>query len=304
MRAVWSFWSKPYLAGTGGAWPSPLHHLLAWGLSVRLGRAHYPQTSLVTDSFGAALLVDGLGLPFGSVSTALDCLDDADPALWMAGKLVTYGLQDAPFVHLDTDVFLWRALPAWLVAAPVFAQHLDEFGVTADCGPRVIESAFGAAGLALPVEWQWFRSLFALRYVEANLGIFGGTDIAFIRYYAALALDLALNPAHAAAWASIERRFYMNPTVEQFVFTACAQYHRFAPTSPYRGLHARYLFPTGAQAYDAEHARRVGYTHLLGPAKQHPVASARLLARMRSEDPGFYARCEAVSDGLAEQRGT
>jgi hypothetical protein len=243
--------------------------------------------------------VDELGLAFGSVSTALDELDDADPAFWMLGKLVAYSVQDEPFVHLDTDVFLWRPLPPALVGAAVFAQHRDDYAVTDGCGPRVIEDAFSARGLDLPAEWRWFRSLSPSRYHEANCGILGGTDHAFLRYYARLALGLARDPAHAGAWASVPSVVALNPTVEQFVLSACADYHRFDPRSGHRGGHIRYLFPSAARAWDPDCARRAGFTHLVGQAKQHPETMARLEARTRSEDPDYYARCEAVAAALS-----
>jgi hypothetical protein len=295
VRAVWSYWSKPFATRTSWPWREPVHHLLAWGLSLRLARSHYPDTVLVTDTPGRALLVDELGLTFGSVCTALDELTGADPAFWMLGKLLAYSLQDEPFVHLDTDVFLWRPLPPWLVASPVFAQHRDDYSVTDGCGPRVIEEAFASHGLALPAEWQWFRSLSARSYHEANCGVLGGTNPGLLREYARLALDLARNPANAGAWATVPDLVSLNPTVEQFVLSACVDYHRFSPGSDYRGSHIRYLFPSAAHAWDADYARRVGYTHLVGPAKQHPRTMDRLAARVRAEDPDFYARCEAAT---------
>jgi hypothetical protein len=77
-------------------------------------------------------------------------------------------------------------------------------------------------------------------------------------------------------------------------------YHRFDPGSAHRGSYLRYLFPSGAQAWDPELARQAGYTHLLSVAKEHPFTTARLAGRIRSEDPEFYARCEAVSSGLSK----
>src|ERR1700733_2703918 len=118
MRAVWSFWSRPYQAHTGQRWSSPMHHLLAWGLSLDTARRHYPETVLVTDSAGKQLLVDRLGLGFKSVSTELDRLAGADPAWWALGKLVAYSLQDQPFVHIDSDVFLWKSLSKEVAEAP------------------------------------------------------------------------------------------------------------------------------------------------------------------------------------------
>ena len=117
MRAVWSFWSKPFYAGSGWRWREPVHHLLAWGLSLRLARSHYPETVLITDTPGKTLLINQLGLSFTHVSTELDRLQDEYPGLWALGKLVTYSLQDKPFVHLDTDVFLWRPLPGRITSS-------------------------------------------------------------------------------------------------------------------------------------------------------------------------------------------
>jgi Family of unknown function (DUF6734) len=79
-----------------------------WRRSTDCARHHYPRTALVTDD-DARLLVDGLGLEFDSVSLALNELAGHDPSWWTAGKLVAISEQDEPFVHLDTDVFLWSA---------------------------------------------------------------------------------------------------------------------------------------------------------------------------------------------------
>ena len=109
MRSVWSFWTPPFQARKGRVWRKPLHHFLAWGISLSAARRHYPETVLVTDQAGKKLLIDALvGLQFTAVSTELDCLRTVDPDWWALGKLVAYSIQDQPFIHLDTDVFLWK----------------------------------------------------------------------------------------------------------------------------------------------------------------------------------------------------
>jgi hypothetical protein len=101
-----------------------MHHLLSWVLSVCEAVRHYPDTCLVTDTEGARLLVDSLGLPFRHVDLRLDALHPAcDDEWWVLGKLTAYAAQTAPFIHLDNDVVLWNALPSAVTAAPVFAQN-------------------------------------------------------------------------------------------------------------------------------------------------------------------------------------
>ena len=296
MRAVWSHWSKPFLQKRGSSWLSPLHHLLAWGLSLRLARKHYPETMLVTDRAGKALLVDSLGLRFNHVSTELESIRNADPAWWALGKLVAYSLQEQPFVHLDTDVFLWKPLPPGLANAAVFAQCPEDHSAFTDwCKPHDVETVFAHHNLPLPAEWEWSRSRYVDYFREANCGIVGGNRTDFIRHYANLAKDIVLNPAHAKAWATFDNKGACNMIVEQFMLDACVEYHRSNPESPFRGISMRYLFPSWAEAYNPEASARAGFTHLLGDAKRDHLVSQRLEQRTQDEDIHFYRHCLHLS---------
>jgi len=296
MRAVWSFWSKPFYEGKGRTWREPVHHLLAWGLSLRLARQHYPETVLITDSRGKALLVSNLGLSFTHVSTELDRLRNEDPGWWALGKLTAYSLQDKPFIHLDTDVFLWRPLPGSVTRAPVLAQHPENYHLADQwSGPRIIEDAFGRHGLSLPAEWEWSRSHWGQHFREANCGIIGGTNAGFIRYYADLALNIMLNPGHSATWASIPDKDGLNQIMEQFLLAACLEFHRFDPASLFGDVSIKYLFASPENAFNPSHAARLGFTHLLGGAKMDAHVTDRLQQRMQCEDTDFYQRCVRVS---------
>jgi hypothetical protein len=292
MRAVWSFWSKPFLARQGRIWREPQHHLLAWGLSLRLARKHYPETVLITDKPGKRLLVDQLGLEFGNVSTELEALRDEDAGWWALGKLHAYSLQDRPFIHLDTDVFLWKALPLSVANAPVFAQS-PEFHPPLDlwCGPSGVETAFARHDLPLPVEWEWSRSLGEPAYREENCGIVGGQRVDFLRYFARLGLQMVRDPAHAPAWRELPDKDGYNMMVEQLLLSACLDYHRFHPDSPYRGVYIKYLFPTWADAFNPAKTAQAGYTHLLGSSKGDARVTQRLERRMQGEDRDFFRHC-------------
>jgi hypothetical protein len=132
-RAVWSFWSAPFEAYQHVVWTSPRHHLLSWVLSFELARQHYPETVLVTDDRGKAVLADALRLPFRTVDTSLNALAGRDPCWWALGKLYAYAAQSQPFIHIDSDVYLWRALPDEIIAAPIFAQNPECFKFGQGC---------------------------------------------------------------------------------------------------------------------------------------------------------------------------
>ena len=296
MRAVWSFWSKPFRAYKGRVWREPKHHLLAWGLSLRLARRHFDETRLVTDTPGKAMLVEQLGLDFDQVSTDLDSLRDADPGWWALGKLVAYSLQDRPFVHIDTDVFLWKALPPSLVGAQVFAQCPEQHPLqNAWCGPRHIEYLFDRHKLSLPVEWQWASSRNTISFREENCGILGANRVDFIRHYAQTAIRMVTDPAHRAVWAELSDKSGFNMLIEQFLLACCVDYHRIDPASAYRGVSIRYLFHSWPEAYNPHATSRVGYSHLLGEAKTHPGVMARLERRVAQLDPNFLRHCQRVA---------
>ncbi len=298
MRAVWSFWSEPFRAHYGPVWGTPLNHALAWVVSVLSASRHYPDTLLVTDSPGAKLLADRLGLPFAEVSTALDRLRGRDPGWWVLGKLAAYEAQDAPFVHIDNDVFLWKRLPAELEAAPVLAQHPEVYGPGQDIyRPQDVEQTLAETGGVLPVEWEWARSQ-GPGLTAANCGILGGCDTGFMRHFASTARGLIERPENATGWMqhTDKRRFVY--LMEQFVLSACLGYHRYAPASPHRGVRVQYLFRSWDEARDPNRAARLGFTHLMAHSKRAPDIMARLTARVRRDWPDYFRRCERSGDFL------
>ena len=123
MRAVWSFWTAPYRAQRGFCWEHDRFHCLSWLLSVGLARRHFDTLSLHTDNEGARLLVDRLGLGFDHLNVSLNVLDNADLDWWVQGKLLTYAQQQESFVHIDSDVYLFKPPPARVTSAAVLAQN-------------------------------------------------------------------------------------------------------------------------------------------------------------------------------------
>lgn len=294
MRAVWSFWSRPFDDYYKGTWPSEYHHLLAWVISVNVARAHYPNTLLVTDIVGKRLLVDELGLPFATVSTELERLRDVDTRWWAIGKLVAYSLQTEPFIHIDTDVFLWKRLPVWLEETQVIAQHPEHFTDGDRCYPLgEVENSMRETGGIIPQEWEWAHARGRNQRAE-NCGICGGVDVNFLRHYATLAISTVLRPENELGWLRLQRTWWYNMIVEQYLLAACVEFHRHQPDSPFRDVRSGYMFDSWEQAFDPAHATRAGYTHLQSGAKRHPAVVQRIEARVRRDFPGYLGRCRSA----------
>jgi len=302
-RAVWSYWPKPYHGKHGLVWRSEKHHLLAWVLSVETARQHYRETALYTDDEGAHLLVDGLGLEFDHVSTALNALNGSDPDWWALGKLYTYRAQSRPFVHLDTDVFLWNGLPRRMNTAPVLAQNAECFPFHGSWyRPETFDVALKATGGWVPPEWEWFVD--RRHGMALCCGIVGGTHVPFLNHYADLAIHIIEEPRNQDAWALLGTTVGDNILFEQYFLAACLAYHGHHEDSPYFGVHVRCLFNSTGDAFNPEKAREAGYTHLIGQAKENPRLVERLEQRVARDYPAQYERCLATLQRSAGRETT
>ncbi len=298
MKAVWSFWTKPYSRRLGSWWLTEDHHWLAWGLSFFTAQQHYPQTCLVTDDEGARILVDELQLPFAEVSTALNGLSDQNPGWWALGKVEAYRRQEESFVHIDPDVFLWKRLPPEVESADVFSQHAEP---AVGCyRPEEIEQSIAGAGNGwLPKEWLWYRKQRATQEGQC-CGVLGGNRIDFINHYAEMALQLVAHSGNRQCLHGLPGKGAHMILVEQYLLSACVEYHRRSRRSPYHGIQIRHVFPTVMDAFRAEQATRAGFTHLAGDAKRNEQIARALEKRVRLDLPRFYERCvDWVSSQLA-----
>jgi hypothetical protein len=291
MKAVWSFWTKPYVTHRRWSWPSEKHHLLSWVLSVETAKQHYRDTWLVTDDAGARMLVDGLGLQFTHVSTELNALAQHDPDWWSLGKIYAYHLQAEPFVHIDSDVFLWKRLPPRLEHADVFAQNPNPLSArTPYYRPEQLERVLMAAGGWLPDEWLWYRRAIKNQRAE-SCGLVGGNRTDFINRYAEAALRLVSDPRNRRALQSLPDKHIHSLLYEEYLLAAFVEYHKASARLPAGSLRIEYLFNSMADPWKPDLIARAGFTHLMSGMKMNPLLADRLERRVRQDYPHHYERC-------------
>lgn len=284
MRAVWSYWSVPYRDRRGFSFVEERTHALSWILSLELARRHFGSVALHTDDDGARFLIEGLGLRFDHVSLSLNQLSHEDPDWWMLGKLQAYADQQEPFVHLDSDVYLFQPLPEKLLSAPLLAQNPET--VAARCpwyDVETCEIALRSRGDGfIPPEWTWYRT-FVVDQTAACCGIFGGHRLEFVHRYAQAVLQMLRSPGNRHAFDHIPHKRDFNPFFEQYLLSAFAHYHKQDIT---------YLF--GSLGFGIESAASVGFTHLMADAKRNVNVVARLEQRVARDYPEAYERCMAL----------
>ena len=295
MKAVWSLWTQPLRASSHPGWLCERHHALSWILSWETARRHYPDTCLITDTPGAAWLVDQLGLRFAEVRVDLDDLTEQQSDWWAMGKLCAYAQQTTPFVHIDSDVYLWKPLPERLEQAALFAQNPEwHTSGRSFYRPEWFEHWVGSRGGWLPEELTHYVHPQGVLRAE-NCGILGGTRVDFITHYARQALDIIRHPSNRPLWPALEHKDAHFVLIEQYFMAACVEFYRDRPGSELAGVAIDYLFPSQQAALrDAEQA---GFTHLIAGAKRHADTLQRLERHVCKHYPQAYRRCLEVTDG-------
>lgn len=218
MKIIQTFWSKPFREAEhkkglqqASGWCNPLYYYMSHALSCLSLRQFYDDVELYTDPAGKRLLIDELQLPYTAVHLLPEELESYPSELWAIGKIYAYRDQTEPFLHVDNDVFVWQRFPDRIAQAPLVAQNYER-GI-----------AFNRANVMnvmmiandIPPYMQRMRST-----DEANVGIFGGTDTAFIRRYADEAMLFAT--ANVDKLTKLQYHYYFNTVFEQYLLTCLA----------------------------------------------------------------------------------
>jgi len=257
-------------------------------LSLETAKKHYPHTALYTDDAGAKLLVDKVGLKFEHVFTTLNELDNHDPNWWAFGKMYTYRLQSAPFVHIDSDVFLWRPLPARMESADLLFQNPEHVPLAHSYyRPENFSFAIQSVKGWIPEELDCYMPVGGIRKASC-CGIVGGNRCDFIEYYADLGIRIMEHPDNKQAWRLLRDRRAVSLIFEQYLLAACVEYHSRKAGSRFANLDVACLFDSIGDAFAK--AAQTGYTHFAA-AKRDPASLDRLEQRIRRDYPEYYERC-------------
>lgn len=179
MKAVQTLWcGDRELEHSPFWWNDAECHLMSWALSAMTLRQYFDRLELYTDSQGAHVLIDLLGLPYTEVKVVYDhfhCLS----CHWALSKVTTYSMQSEPFIHIDGDIYLPQLIDTVTLKSPLIVQNEEQ---CTDYYGSMVDRLLGVSGIKIVPE---FRDAMEKKdYASYNLGFCGGTDIDFFGRFA------------------------------------------------------------------------------------------------------------------------
>lgn len=262
--AVMSLWTAP------AKWRGPGEEM-RWSLSTHLIRKQFERLRLVTDSAGAEWAT-GLGLPFTEIRTDLDALNPNLAPAWCLGKCMAYTTAGEPFIHFDSDVFLFGQIPERILEARFTAERPELW---------LPNSEFQGWNLIA----SWKEALRLRDSLSWNFGTFGGVDHEAIGgHFLKVLLMAGFNVDLLKGVETGELAVFL----EQWGFGRSVD-HRDVSC----------LF--GVQA-DVDRTAKGFYTHWAGPMKFQAANVRRIAKRLEVEWPGQVARCAVLAPCTADAR--
>lgn len=263
-----------------GGWVEAKYNYMSWALSSLQFRKYYDEVELVTDEPGYKLLVEKLRLPYTSVKVLLNNINGYHADLWALGKIYAYSVQETPFIHADGDVYIWEKFPPEIDNARLLAQNLEINHNYYEPPYRKIKSNLN---FIPPVILRSIEANGEIRSV--NAGIIGGSDIALLKEYTALAFEFVDKNYDDLLKIDIGS---FNCFFEQVLFHAIAEAKK---------VPVQFLLRDVNYAFDGllEFAGVPGvtkYIHCIGLSKKAEHIGVHLARRLQIDYPDWYYRIQ------------
>ncbi len=304
MKIIQSFWSKPsfmaadskLLSRNAGGWKSPKYHYLSWCLSCLQLKQNYDEVELFTDTAGKELLIDILQLPYTKVHLTLNSLAQYDTAFWAIGKLIAYLQQTKPFIHVDSDVYIWKQFPDKIHKADLAVQGIETEQLWVYEGS--ISYIKKANEALIPEIMRVYEKNESKKSLSA--GIFGGNNLDFIHDYSQKGCKFfdALEPYIAQLDIPKVGAGMINLVGEQYYAWCLAQQQDITITpliNDFRSTEACSLITNFMNVYD----NKTSYIHLAGKTTKHRDENLEILEKLvKNYYPVYYDRVESFVNNL------
>jgi hypothetical protein len=287
MKIVQSFWTNAGDADQIRAgYPDLKSLLMSWSLSCLQLKKFYPDVELVTDNLGKELLIDRLKLPYDVVHLNLEEFRTPFPSLWTLKKLYAYTLFRTPFLHVDGDVFIWKAFPKSLLESDLVAQNVD------------LNLSFYRKSLSeISGHFKYIPSYLNPNtgvIVCANAGIIGGANYQFFAHF------------YEEVYNFLNRNETELSMVNSRNLSTVLEQHFYNLLACQAGIKISYLFPDFVT--ETNYLNFHGFTNLplhcdyihLMEGKSNYSLCEQMAQRLLLENPTFYQNVLDVIEDLKE----
>lgn len=184
--ALYSFWSKPYRIDKYkkiAEFNNKEDFILSWKTSVKLSKKFFKNVILITDNWAWENLFKELNLPFTDVQMFSDEIN-IDTKLWSISKAYAIKTMKTPFLHIDSDVYIWKKLKKEFLNADLLVQ--SEENIKSRDQYLLYHSTY----------WDYNNSFIkSNKYLDDfnpnerdiyafNCGVIGGNNVKFLHDYA------------------------------------------------------------------------------------------------------------------------
>jgi hypothetical protein len=285
MKIIQSYWTKPFYTKENddwegrkmGGWNHRKYYYMSWALSCLRLKKHYNHIELITDVKGNEALINLLKLPYDTVRIELDKLNHYHEDLWALGKIYSYGIQNEPFMHVDSDVFVWNKFDKNVLEANLIAQNVEiDFNYDRVILSEILEQ-FTNIPSPLP-------TIFPENLISSNAGVIGGNNTSFFQEYSQLAFSFVNVNLNNLSKVNIG---LSNIIFEQYLFTCLAHKRKIDIVyilHDIGNLYQKYLCDFQGVSH------RTKYVHIIGPHKKDLASEQWLEERLLFESPAYYYR--------------
>lgn len=282
MKVVQTFWTgnKSLLENSFG-WINPQSHLMSWALSCLSLKEHYEDVILYTDSNGYKVFAELLQLPYKDVIVQYDNLSCPEPH-WAYPKVVTYSLQQEPFIHVDGDVYLPDRLSSEVEKAGLIAQNIE---IGSSYYKNMMNDVL-QKGILLPDYLK--EELDKDSIGSYNAGVLGGNDLDFIKEYCQTAFHI-IESNHLNDVDNHQININNNILFEQILFYAISKIHN-KPVTTILDQSVRdngYCYEEFCNFYSYNNTKLM---HILGGHKRNSRICELLGKTLLNKYPDYYKR--------------
>lgn len=285
MRTIQTFWPDEKLGIYQKAgWRKSRYHWMSWTLSSNLINSNNKDLTLYTNKPGQDILIGQLDLPYEHLNCKLDNLGNYPPGLWSLAKIFTYGQQETPFVHIDSDVFTTINFNESFKGADLIVQNKE-----------IVSDNYKSIWEALTNTLEYIPKILSESNLEysCNMGIVGGNNITLFKNYLKEAQEFV--DKNKACWHNINQRDF-NVAYEQILF-----YHLYSKNN------LSYIFPEIWEDHNYQgfgdfdrFPKEYKYLHLIGNYKRDIHTCKKMEIYLMKYFPLQFKKCISILPGEEE----